>query len=130
MQYNIICSASFLQGIIIFIIVGCRQMKILEKMLDLEFLTNKEHKVELLRGVFLTKPLLKCSSSVNLVKILEKIHLTEFIFSSKLAIIQRSFEFAWAQLLLLLYIYNIYLSCSVSKLFKSQKWFRFERFQY
>ena len=68
-----------LQDIITFIIIKCRQMKILKKKLsDLEFLTHKEQKTQkqplsvLQIWPFDKKCLLKCSSSGNLIEILDK----------------------------------------------------------
>ena len=67
-----------LHDIITFIIIKCRQMKILKKLSDLEFLTHKEQKIQKQPlsvsqiWPFDKKCLLKCSSSGNLIEILDK----------------------------------------------------------
>ena len=78
-QCNIIDAVGRLQDIITFVIVRCRQMKIFKKLIDLEILTHKENKIQrqplrrvLQKYPFYKKPLLKCNSTENMAKILEK----------------------------------------------------------
>lgn len=69
----------------IFDTVGCRQMKVLTKLLDVQFLVCKEHKMQnqLLRGVLKNRLTENFSCSVALLDMWSKslkIHLDEFIF--------------------------------------------------
>ena len=90
---NIIYTTGLFQNITKLGNVRCRKLKIMKKiLLDLEFLTHKEHKIQKppLRRVlqklqFDKKPFLKCRSSGKVLKFLEKIHLQEFAFSYFLA---------------------------------------------
>ena len=66
---NITSHVLSVQDITPLVIVGCKQMKILEKILDLEFLTKRQHKIEKqpLKNPIAKKPLLKSRSSENVV---------------------------------------------------------------